>query len=63
MKRLAWLLLLPLASGALFGQEAYTITGTVPSTGTVGVSYSASLTVSPAAQAAWSITWRRCLPA
>ena len=49
MKRLAWLLLLPLASGALFAQGAYTITGTVPSTGTIGVSYSASLSVSPAA--------------
>ncbi|MGA9626458.1 MAG: putative Ig domain-containing protein [Bryobacteraceae bacterium] len=55
MKRLAWLLLLPLAGGALFGQEAYTITGTVPSTGTIGVYYSASLSVSPAAQAAWSL--------
>ena len=56
MKRLAWLLLLPLAGGALFGQEAYTITGTVPSTGTIGVYYSASLSVSPAAQAAWYIS-------
>ena len=55
MKRLAWLLLLPLAGAALFGQEAYTITGTVPSTGTIGVYYLASLSVSPAAQAAWSL--------
>jgi hypothetical protein len=55
MKRLAWLLLLPLASGALFGQPGYSITGTVPSTGTIGVYYSASLSVSPAAQAAWSL--------
>ena len=57
MKRLAWLLLLPLASGALFAQVLYTITGTVPTTGTVGVFYSSgSLTVSPGSpQAAWSI--------
>ena len=33
MKRLAWLLLLPLASSALFAQEAYTITpATLPTT-------------------------------
>ena len=57
MKRLASLLLLPLASGALFAQGTYTITGTVPSTGTVGVSYpGASLTTSPQAYAAWSYT-------
>ena len=55
MKRLAWLLLLPLASGALFGQNGYSITGTVPN-GTVGVSYSASLQTSPQAFAAWSYT-------
>jgi len=46
MKRLAWLLLPPLASGALFGQTGYSITGTVPN-GTVGVSYSASLQTNP----------------
>jgi len=55
MKRLAWLLLLPLASGALFGQTGYSITGTVPN-GTVGVSYSASLQTNPQAYAAWSYT-------
>ncbi|HMD70734.1 MAG TPA: putative Ig domain-containing protein [Bryobacteraceae bacterium] len=53
MKRLAWLLLLPLAGSALF---AASITGTVPN-GTVGVSYSASLTVTPSTTAAtWSIS-------
>src|ERR1035437_3791887 len=57
MKRLASLLLLPLASGALFAQGTYTITGTVPSTGNGGVSYpGASLTTSPQAYAAWSYT-------
>jgi hypothetical protein len=58
MKRLAWLLLLPLASGALFAQVPYTITGTVPTTGTVGVFYSSgSLTVSPGSpQAVWYIS-------
>src|ERR1035437_9351251 len=53
MKRLSLLLLLPLASGALFAQ-GYTIIGTVPN-GTVGVSYpGASLQTSPQAYAAWS---------
>jgi hypothetical protein len=57
MKRLALLLLLlPLASGALFAQTTYSITGTVPSTGTVGVSFSASLQTSPQSYAAWSYT-------
>src|ERR1035437_1534712 len=55
MKRLSLLLLLPLASGALFAQ-GYTIIGTVPN-GTVGVSYpGASLQTSPQAYAAWSYT-------
>ena len=53
MKRLAWLLLLPLSTGALFAQ--YSISGTVPN-GIVGVSYSASLQTSPQAYAAWSYT-------
>ena len=56
MKRLAWLLLLPFASGALFAQGAYTMAGNVPASGTVGVSYSASLTTSPQAYAVWSYT-------
>jgi hypothetical protein len=56
MKRLAWLLLLPLASGALFGQTGYSITGNVPTNGTVGVSYSASLQTNPQYYAAWSYT-------
>jgi hypothetical protein len=56
MKRLASLLLLPLASGALFAQGGYSIAGNVPTNGTVGVSYSASLTTSPQAFAAWSYT-------
>jgi len=58
MKRLAWLLLLPLASGALFaqapgnpGSNIGTLLG-----GTVGVPYSATLTTSPQAFAAWSYT-------
>ena len=55
MKRLGWLLLLPLSTGALFAQTQYSISGTVP-TGTVGVSYSASLQTSPQAYAAWSYT-------
>ena len=57
MKRLAWLFLLPLPSGALFAQVAYSIAGSVPN-GTVGVSYSASLSVSPANTVtwAWSVT-------
>ena len=56
MKRLAWLLLLPLASGALFGQTAYSITGTVPN-GTVGTLYpGASLQTSPQFYADWSYT-------
>jgi hypothetical protein len=56
VKRIAWLLLLPFASGALFAQGAYTMAGNVPANGTVGVSYSASLTTSPQAYAAWSYT-------
>jgi hypothetical protein len=56
VKRLAWLLLLPFASGALFAQGAYTMAGNVPANGTVGVSYSASLTTSPQAYAVWSYT-------
>lgn len=54
MKRLAWLLLLPLASGALFAQ--YTINPATLPNGTVGVSYSASLTVNPVTLATWSIS-------
>ncbi len=55
MKRLAWLLLLPLASSALFAQA--TITPATLPNGTVGVSYSASLTLSPGTfVAAWSIS-------
>ena len=56
MKRLACLLLLPFANGALFAQGAYTMAGNVPASGTVGVSYSASLTTSPQAYAVWSYT-------
>ena len=55
MKRLGWLLLLPLSTGALFAQTQYSISGTVPN-GIVGVSYSASLQTSPQAYAAWSYT-------
>ena len=55
MKRLALLLLLPLAGGVLFAQTTYSIAGTVPN-GTVGVSYSASLQTNPQAYAAWSYT-------
>jgi hypothetical protein len=58
MKRLAWLLLLPLASGALFAQapgNPGSIIGTLLG-GTVGVPYSATLTTSPQAFAAWSYT-------
>jgi hypothetical protein len=56
MKRLAWLLLLPLASGVLFAQTAYTITPATLPDGTVGVLYSASLATSPQYTAAWSIS-------
>ena len=55
MKRLAWLLLLPLWSGSVFAQGGYSISGTVPN-GTVGVAYSASLTVNPLTLATWSIS-------
>ena len=56
MRRLAWLLLLPFASSALFAQTTYFITPATLPSGTVGVSYSASLTTSPQAYAAWSYT-------
>jgi len=57
MKRLAWLLLLPLASGALFAQGGYTINPLIlPTNVTVGGSYSAGLLLSPAYPAAWSIS-------
>jgi hypothetical protein len=57
MKRLAWLLLLPLASGALFGQGAYSITPATLPNGTVGVQYqTTTLSVTPTAQASWSIS-------
>jgi hypothetical protein len=56
MKRLAWLLLLPLASSALFAQV--TITPASLPSGTVGVFYSQGLSVSPSGTAtwAWSVT-------
>jgi hypothetical protein len=54
MKRLALLLLLlPLASSALFAQ---TITPTSLPNGTTGVAYSQSVSLTPATQAAWAIT-------
>ena len=57
MKRLALLLLLPLASGALFGQGAYSITPATLPNGTVGVQYqTTTLSVTPTAQASWSIS-------
>src|SRR5271157_2709263 len=55
MKRLALLLLLPLASGVLFAAQGFSIAGSVPANGIVGVPYSASLSVSPTASATWSI--------
>jgi hypothetical protein len=55
MRRLALLLLLPLAGSALFAQSLYTINGTVPTTGTVGAYYSASLTISQGIPS-WSIS-------
>ena len=45
MKRLSLLLLLPLASGALFAQT--TITPATLPNGTVGVAYSQSLSLTP----------------
>jgi uncharacterized membrane protein len=55
MKHLAWLLLLPLASGVLFAQTTSSIVGNVPANGTVGVQYtSGSLSVSPITTAIWS---------
>jgi hypothetical protein len=55
MKRFSLLLLLPLASGALFAQT--TITPATLPNGTFGVSYSANMTLSPGTYvAAWSIS-------
>ena len=57
MKRLTLLLLLlPLSSGALFAQIAYSISPASLPGGTVGVSYSQSLTVTPLTLATWSIS-------
>jgi len=59
MKRLAWLLLLPLASGALFGQTGYSITGD-GSERYCRRSYSASLQTNP--QALCGLVLHRTLP-
>jgi hypothetical protein len=56
MKRLAWMLLLLLAGSALFIAQAPSITPTTLPNGTVGVPYTQTLTLSPTAEATWSIS-------